>query len=522
MRSATSRLLAWMVVAYCPSLAAADPLEAVRVDGGMIRGTVSERFDNVIVYRGVPYAASTAGPNRWRPPQPVESWEGIRDCQQFGPCCPQAPYPKESAYYREPEPQSEDCLSLNVWTSNQSSDARPVMVWIHGGALTRGSGAIGAYDGAALARKGVVVVTINYRLGPLGFFAHPELTAESERHAAGNYGLLDQIAALEWVKRNIAQLGGDPNCVTIFGESAGSQSVNALIASPLAKGLFHRAIGQSGTAFRTLATLTEAEQQGASFAKAADVKDLAGLRQLPAEKILEVAEKSGGIRGNLNVDGWCLPQDVKAVFLAGKQNDVPTIAGSNADEMTALAPLAARPKTRQALRTQVALLLASPDDVERLYPASSDEEAAKAYLDLVGDVSFTLPARSWARWSTAAGGKVYLYQFTRVTPFAAAARLGAFHAAEITYAFDNLDMLPREARDTDKKLADMMSTYWVNFAKTGDPNGAGLPNWPPYNRSEEPYLNLGDQVSLEHHLRQEKLDLIERLLVQQHLRSAAK
>ncbi|MBL9123738.1 MAG: carboxylesterase family protein [Planctomycetaceae bacterium] len=496
-----------------PRVRAAE-VAPVQIDSGLVRGTLSERFDEVIVFRGIPYADTTAGANRWRPPQPVKPWDGICDCQQFGPACPQAPYPKDSVYYREPEAQSEDCLSLNVWTAGLTGDKRPVMVWIHGGALTRGSGSVGVYDGASLARKGVVIVTINYRLGPLGFFAHPELTSESAEHAAGNYGLLDQIAALRWVQRNIAQFGGDPGCVTIFGESAGSLSVNALVASPLAQGLFHRAIGQSGTAFRNLPTLAEAESAGAEFATKVDASDLATLRQLSAEELLARAARQGEIRGNLNCDGWSLPEDVKATFLAGRQHRVPTIAGSNADEMTTLAPLATRPRDRRGFEAQVALTLGNVDEVQRLYPVASDGDAPRAYLDLLGDVSFTLPARSWARWATASGSRVYLYQFTRVAPFAAVAKIGAYHAAEIAYVFDNLDMLPRKFTDADRKLAETMSAYWVAFAKMGDPNVAGLPSWPAYNPADEPYLAFGDSATLEHHLRQEKLDLIERLLVE--------
>jgi para-nitrobenzyl esterase len=504
------------------TLVRAVEVDAIRVSGGSIHGTTSDRAPGVSVYRGIPYAASTAGENRWRPPQPVASWEGLRDCTKFGPSCPQAPYAKDSVYYRDPEPQSEDCLFLNIWTTGKKGDNFPVMVWIHGGALTRGSGAVDVYDGSALAKKGTVVVTINYRLGPLGFLAHPELTAESPQHAAGNYGLLDQIAALQWVRTNIAQFGGDPDCVTIFGESAGSLCVNALVASPLAKGLFHRAIGQSGTAFRPMASLADAEKQGSAFARSVGASNLSEMRALSAEQILELAGKAGEIRGTINVDGWCLPDDVRAIFAAGKQSTVPTIAGSNADEMTTLAPIAGRPKTRQALRAQIALMLGEPDSVERLYPFAGDEQATGAYLNLMGDATFTLGARAWARYTTVAGGKLYLYQFNRVTPFAAAAGIGAFHAAEIAYVFNNLDRLGRPVEDEDTKLAEAMSTYWATFAKTGDPNGAGLASWPAYNRDDEPCIVFGDTVELDHHVRQEKLDLLERLLEAQRKRAAAK
>src|SRR3989442_1683180 len=220
--------------------------DTIRVDGGLISGVEA---DGVRSYKGIPFAAPPVGELRWKAPQPVVAWQGVRKCDEFGADCPQAPYPQGSMYYSPPRNQSEDCLYLNVWTTARPSDRRPVVVWIHGGALTRGSGATRTYDGTAFSRKGVVAVTINYRLGPLGYLAHPELTAESPNHSSGNYGVLDQIAALKWVQKNIAAFGGDPNRVTIFGESAGSWSVNVLVATPLAKGLFHRAIGESGGQF---------------------------------------------------------------------------------------------------------------------------------------------------------------------------------------------------------------------------------------------------------------------------------
>lgn len=490
--------------------ARADDGSVVRVHSGLVRKCLTAEAGDVRVFRGIPYAASTAGANRWRPPQPVEPWDDVRPGDDFGPACPQPPYAKDSVYYREPEQQSEDCLHLNVWTAaTDAAERRPVMVWIHGGALTRGSGAVNIYDGTALARKGVVVVTINYRLGPLGFFAHPELSAESAQQVSGNYGLLDQIAALKWVQQNIAGFGGDPGCVTIFGESAGSLSVNVLVASPLAKGLFHRAIGQSGTAFRALSTLPAAAEQGK---KLAGDQPLAELRQLAPDKLIELANSRGDGRAAPIVDGWLLPEQPLAIYATGKQSQVPTIMGSNADEMTTLAPVASRPKTLKALQAQVALLLGDPAVVNRLYPATSDADAQLAYLDLVGDVTFTLPARMWARWNTAAGSEAYLYQFTRVPPEAQSAGLGAFHAAEIAYVFNNIERSGRPVTDVDRKLADAMSTYWTTFARSGGPNSPDLPEWRPYTRQEEPAMEFGEVIKLVNHVRQEKLDLLEGLL----------
>lgn len=515
MRMKTCCALVGLVV-WASAFALGGDDGVVGVTGGDIRGTTSGPNGEVRVFRGIPYAASTAGANRWRPPQPVAAWEGVRDCITFGPACPQAPYAKESPYFREPEPQSEDCLSVNVWSAaKDANERRPVMVWIHGGALTRGSGAVDAYDGTALAQKGVVVVTINYRLGPLGFFAHPELTAESKEHASGNYGFLDQIAALKWVRDNISQFGGDPECVTIFGESAGALSVCVLSASPLAKGLFHRAISESGSAFRAFPDLEASESKGSKLADAVNAKSLAELRELPPETLMENANNRIGP----NIDGWCLVEDVLATFLKGQQYNVPTIVGSNANEMTTLSPIASRPTTVKALDAMIALALGSPAEVHRLYPAASDADATKAYLDVVGDMTFTLPARIWARSSTQAGSPAYLYQFTHVAPYAAERGLGAFHASEIAYVFNNLDRLSRSVESADRELADTMSAYWTTFARTGDPNAEGLPEWAAYNTDDGPTMELTTPARLTHHVRKEKLDLLEGLLEKR--RSAA-
>lgn len=488
------------------SIAGAEA-NVVKIDSGEIRGTTSEQANEVRVFRGIPYAASTAGANRWKPPQPVATWDGIRDCTKFGPACPQPAYPKESVYYRDPEPQSEDCLRLNVWTAaKEANEARPVMVWIHGGALTRGSGAIDIYDGTSLAKKGVVIVTINYRLGPLGFFAHPDLTKESSEHASGNYGFLDQVAALEWVKRNIARFGGDPGCVTIFGESAGAMSVCVMTVSPRSSGLFHRAISESGSAFLELPSLTTSEDRGRQLQELVQAKSLSDLRDVSPEELIKHSEKRVGP----NIDGWCIKEDVLSTFKAGKQHKVPTIVGSNADEMTTLAPLTVRPKTKRALDIQIALLIGNPKEVERLYPVSSDDDAAKAFLDIAGDATFTMPARSWARLNTKIGAKTYLYHFSHVAN--ATKSLGAFHASEIAYVFDNLDRLKRDVDEDERALAQVMSTYWTTFAKTGDPNGPGTPEWVPYAESDEPTMVFASPATIEHHVRKDKLDVLEGLM----------
>ena len=491
--------------------------DAIKVDGGLIAGTVA---DGVRSFKGIPFAAPPVGDLRWKPPQPVVPWQGVRQCDTFGPECPQAPYPAASMYYSAPQKQSEDCLYLNVWTAAKANEKLPVMVWIHGGALTRGSGANRTYNGAALARKGVVLVTINYRLGPLGYLAHPELSAESPQGSSGNYGVLDQIAALKWVQKNIAAFGGDARNVSIFGESAGSWSVNALVATPLAKGLFHRAIGQSGGSFGPMsylkedrARLTAAEKVGAAFAKAAGADSLKALRAVPAEKIIDVFNndtEGRKFRTAPNVDGWVLPDEIRNIFAQGKQNDVPVIVGSNANEMTTLTVPATVPKTMEDYRKRIEPLYGEATrDFDALYPVKSDADVTAAYLGSLRDVTFTLPMRTWARMTATGRSKAYLYFFSHVPPNANSKYLGAYHAAEIAYVFNNLNPQNTMLGELDRKLSETMSTYWVNFAKTGDPNGKGLPKWTPYNEKDETYMDFGDVVQTRQHLLKSKLDFLE-------------
>jgi para-nitrobenzyl esterase len=493
--------------------------DGIKVDGGLISGTLA---DGVRSYKGIPFAAPPVGELRWKAPQPVVPWSGVRKCDTFGPECPQSPYPAASLYYSPPQKQSEDCLYLNVWTAAGPSDKRPVMVWIHGGGLTRGSGATRTYDGTAFAKKGVVLVTLNYRLGPLGYLAHPDLTAESGQHSSGNYGVLDQIAALKWVQKNIAAFGGDPRTVTIFGESAGSWSVNVLVATPLSKGLFHRAIGESGGTFGAMTDLKKdrdklmsAEKMGANFAKAAGADSIEALRALPAEKIIDVFNndtEGKKFRTSPTVDGWVLPDEIRNIFAQGKQNDVPVIVGSNANEMTTLTLPATVPKTIEDYRKRIATQYGEMvKDFDAVYPVKSDADVAAAYLGVVRDVTFTLPMRTWARMTATGRSKAYLYSFSHVPPNPNSKYLGAYHAGEIAYVFSNLNPQNKLLQEVDHKLAETISTYWVNFAKTGNPNGKGLPNWAPYNAKDEPYMDFGDAVQLRNHLLKAQLDFLEQL-----------
>lgn len=467
------RLPLLTILAVLPLTAAIN--DPVRVEQGQLSGILGTD-PGVRVYKGIPFAAPPIGDLRWRAPKPAADWPGVRKADQFSATCMQTPFPEGSLYYSEPQPVSEDCLYLNIWTAAKSaSDKRPVMVWIHGGAFTRGSGSTPMYDGENLAKKGVVLVTVNYRLGAFGFFAHSELTGESEHRSSGDYGILDEIAALQWVQKNIAKFGGDPKRVTIFGESAGSWAVNVLVASPLTKGLFERAIGESGANFNKMTTLADLEKNGA---RAGSIKDL---RAKSPQDIMKMQGFS------VNVDGWLLPTDVNTIFEKGQQNDVPVLIGSNADEGTAFMPAKITLAGMQATAKQ--RFGARAEEFSKVYPATSDEEAWTASAHLMRDQTFGLQMRTWARMQSKTGkSPAYLYYFSHVPP--SAGHYGAYHASEIAYVFGT----GRNWEDADRKLSEVMSSYWVNFATTGNPNAKGLPEWRKYDENKDLALGLGDEI----------------------------
>ncbi len=488
---------------------AADGTERVRVEQGLLAGT-SGVHPYVRVYKGIPYAAPPVGELRWKAPQPPAAWPGVRQATEFAPVCMQTPYPASAAIYQsKPQPLSENCLYLNVWTAAKSAkDRLPVMVWIHGGGFTRGSGSSASYDGEILARKGVVVVTLNYRLGVFGFFAHPALTAESEHHASGNYALLDQIAALEWVKTNIGAFGGDAKCVTIFGESAGSWAVNALMASPRAKGLFHRAIGESGGSFAPMKTLADAEKTGQDLAASlgATADALKALRAKPAEEILKASSEQT-IRQV--VDGWVLPEEIYTFFAQGKQNDVPLIVGLNADEGTALAPQGANIEKELFIAGAQQRYASLAEQFLKVYPAGTDAEAVSSFYAAYRDSVFGWEMRTWARLQTKTGRQpAYFYYFTRKPPGPQREKLRAFHAADLAYVFGNFPW-PFPWEDTDRKLSDAITSYWTNFAKKGDPNGERLAKWPEYAVKTDEMIEFGDEIRVGSQINKAGLDFFD-------------
>ncbi len=467
-----------------------------RIDQGLVEGA---RADGIATYRGIPYAAPPVGNLRWRPPQPSRSWDGVRPAREFAPACMQTGV---SMAGEAPPKISEDCLYLNVWTQarRRGVDA-PVMVWLYGGGYTNGSAAMPLYWGDRLARRGVVVVSFGYRLGPLGYLAHPELSSESGHGSSGNYGLMDQIAALQWVKDNIEAFGGDPGNVTIFGQSAGAMSVSLLMASPRAAGLFHRAIGQSGGMFEPLQMaphylLAQAETDGVSFARSVGAASLAELRRLPAEKLLQ--GRSGRVSHPV-IEPHVLPLSPYDAYVAGRQNDVPIIVGSNAEEANALVDLrSVRAATFADDLTRAWGPL--PPQLGAAYPFSNDDEARAARAAFERDLRFGWNMWAWARLQAGASRKpAFYYRFAKRPPFPTDSPRkdwGASHFAELWYMFDHLDQEPWKWTEPDRRLADRMSRYWVNFARSGNPNGPGLPDWPAFHQPDGQMIILDDPIRL--------------------------
>jgi len=498
------RFICLLLVAFLAGLvapAAADPADAlIRTENGPVQGAVLA--SGIRVFKGIPYAAPPTGELRWSAPRPASSWEGVRNADKFGNVCMQTaatPLPDRKVRAIEEiygAPEREDGLYLNIWAPlRKSVQHLPVLVWIYGGGYSNGGASRPQTDGEAFARDGIVFVSFNYRGGVLGYLTHPELTNEAPYHASGNYGSLDQIAALKWIQKNIAAFGGDPSNVTLFGQSAGSGSINMLQASPLARGLFSRVIGEStsqldfnygGINGATQRTFSSAEKLGLEFQASLHAASLSELRRMPAQEVSSPGHlKFYPIQG----DGYFLPETVYAAFVSGHQSDVAVIAGSNADEGLNLRG-------------------------KRIYPITGTEKAA--YQALYGsdlsrtgepdppaqsvDDALDWQAQKWAALEFQTGTKgSYAYYFSHIPPIesgddeAFPALKGAFHGAEIPYVFDNLDKLPDLAwTDQDRKLATVMHSYWVNYARRGDPNGPGLPAWPRYDPAVRQMMLFSD------------------------------
>ena len=461
-------------------LAMAQQPEPVKVDGGLLQGTAE---DGLMVYKGIPFAAPPVGEFRWKAPQPAAKWEGVRMADKFAPGAMQGINP--------PSGKSEDCLYLNVWSPAKSSNEKiPVLVWIYGGGFAVGYTSDPMYNGALLAKKGVVLVSIAYRVGALGFLAHRELSAESPNRVSGNYGLLDMIAALKWIKQNIAAFGGDPGKVTIFGESAGGIAVSMLCASPLAKGLFQGAISESGGSFgparpttypgENMKYLKDAELNGDAYAKEAGVTSIAELRKISADKL----PGGRGIGTSWPIiDGYVVPDDQHNLYEAGKYNDVPILVGYNSDEGASFSP----PKTPEEYIAAVRKRYGKfADELIKAYPGGTNT-VPKTARDLSRDAAFGWQTWSWATLHAKTGkSKVFYYYFDQHPDYPDTSKkfgYGSPHGQEVAYVFQHLNKADQNITKADIDISDAMATYWTNFAKFSNPNGNGMPAWPVFSNA---------------------------------------
>lgn len=492
------------MVALAPMLTATaqqSTSAAVQTRAGRVTGTMTSQ-SGVRAYLGVPFAAPPVGSARWQPPHRLAAWTGVRAADHFSASCMQpspAAFGPWTAEFLLRGPVSEDCLYLNVWTAAKPAERRPVLVFVHGGGFGSGSGDVPVYDGARLAAKGLVVITINYRVGALGFLAHPELAAESPQHASGNYGLLDQVAALEWVRDNVAAFGGDSRRVTVSGQSAGAISVALLTVSPLARGLLQRAIVESGpgglaalvgiAGTRGVARpLADAERDGVAFAAAKGATSLAALRALPASEFVRAAGRFGPV-----VDGLFLKDDMATLVAAGRVNDVPMLTGLNADEGSASATYG-HTSAEQFKQQAAQRYGARADAFLAQYPATSDEEAGRSQKASARDAAVVGVQQMLIERARTAKTAAYAYYFDRAIPWPEHPEFGAFHTSEVPYVFGTLAVLPRPWTDGDRRLSEVMMGYWVNFATRGDPNGPGLPAWPAFDAAKPTVTQLGTKV----------------------------
>jgi len=480
-----------LIVGVSLTAAAAD--DVVKVDGGTIEG-VAGTDPAIRVFRGVPFAASPVGGLRWKAPQPVVAWEGVRKADTWGTRCMQGNMWGGPIHSRETE-MGEDCLYLNVWTPAKSADAKlPVLVVIHGGGFAAGSASEPRCDGEWFAKQGIVVVGFNYRLGVFGFMAHPELTQEGGKMGSGNYGMLDQVAALEWVKRNIAAFGGDPGNITINGESAGSLSVSALMASPLTRHLVQKAIGESGAFFTSPTggmaekTLADKEQDGVKFATSVGASSLAELRAKPAADLLAAVMKRGGWGYSPGLDGYFMPEKAAAIYARGEQSQIPLLAGWNSSEMGMAVVMNPKKPTPATFPEELKKPFGDrADAAAKVYPASTPEETLQSAADLASDLFISYSTWKWVEVQAKTGhAPVYRYRFDRVLPDPRMPMsFGAAHAVDIEYAFNTLDSKEADWQPADRQTALTMATAFANFVKTGDPNGPGVPEWPEFGKTHQ-------------------------------------
>ncbi len=459
----------------------------VKTTNGILEG-VDE--SGVRTFKGVPFAQPPIGDLRWKEPQPLKNWQGVRKADKFGPRAMQRAVFSDMNF--RSNGVSEDCLYLNIWTPAKSANDRlPVLVYFYGGGFIAGDGSEFRYDGESMARKGIVTITVNYRLTVFGFFAHPELTKESPHHASGNYGLLDQAAALNWVQKNITAFGGDPKKITIAGESAGSFSVSAQMASPLSKNIIAGAIGESGSLLgkQSTVSLSDAEQAGVQFAKNLGAESLASLRAMPASQLLEATAKPGNSRFPVDVDGYFLPQSPVKIFAAGEQAHVPLLAGWNSEEGNFRAIIGKDdPKEENYILAVKKMYSENADEILKVYSASNGESVEEVATDLASDRFIGFSTWKWSDMQSATGGKpVYRYKYARPRPamrsdtgdISGSASNGASHSAEIEYALGNLPTnRVYDWQPADYKVSEIMQSYFANFIKTGNPNGLGVPEWP--------------------------------------------
>lgn len=491
MRAMIDTKVFYVLAIIMSTIVASAESPQIKIKDGLIEGKAGA---GVYAFLGIPYAAPPMGDLRWRPPIAPAKWKGVRNATEFGSHCLQGRI-FDDMVFRDPG-GSEDCLTLNVWVPiNRPSPKLPVMVWIYGGGFVAGTTSEARQDGTHLAAQhGVIVVSMNYRLGIFGFLAHPDLMEESGQNSAGNYGLMDQLQALRWVHDNIAAFGGDPNNVTIFGESAGSFSVSAQMASPLAKGLFQKAIGESGAAFPS----SDLSFEPVSVRIAKDAKlvkeklglsTLAELRAIKADKLVEVFGKPGpdAFAFGPDIDGYFLPASVPAIFAAGKQNDVPLLAGWNHDEGSSEGD--SQKPTAQSMRARAKKDFGpKAEEFLKLYPTDTAEQTLRSARDYTGDRFIALSTWNWMEAQSKTGKRpIYRYRFDQAPPSPKpdVPNMGAYHSAEIEYVFGQLDSkagIPW--RPQDHLVSDLMQKYWTNFARSGDPNEPGLPKWPVYSAAD--------------------------------------